>query len=65
MTGPDSPYGLASAPAGTLYIADFGNDRVVELPVRGVSGACPSRACTPRPDRPYHRRGATPAQGGY
>lgn len=41
MTGPDSPYGLASAPAGTLYIADFGNDRVVELPVRGGQRSLP------------------------
>ncbi|MDJ1641968.1 hypothetical protein [Streptomyces pakalii] len=26
---------LSSDPAGALYIADFNNDRVVKLPVRG------------------------------
>lgn len=35
LTGLDSPYRLASAPAGTPYIAGFDNDRVVELPVSG------------------------------
>ncbi|MFE7454951.1 NHL repeat-containing protein [Streptomyces griseus] len=34
-TGLDSPYGLAFDRSGALYVADFDNDRVVEVPVRG------------------------------
>ncbi|WP_455772013.1 hypothetical protein [Streptomyces microflavus] len=35
MTGLNSPYGLVFDPEGTLYVADFNNDRVVKLPMRG------------------------------
>ncbi|TQO28641.1 hypothetical protein FHX79_11429 [Streptomyces cavourensis] len=41
MAGLDSPYRLASAPAGTPYIADFDNDRG-ELPVRGGRRTLPA-----------------------
>ncbi|MFI7086389.1 hypothetical protein ACIBUR_22660 [Streptomyces anulatus] len=34
-TGLNSPYGLAFGPAGAPHIADFNNDRGVEVPVRG------------------------------
>ena len=40
-TGLNSPYGLAFDPAGALYIADFDNDRVVKLSVRGVQRTLP------------------------
>lgn len=40
-TGLNSPYGLAFGPAGALYIADFNNDRVVEVPVRGGQRTVP------------------------
>lgn len=47
MAGLDSPYRLASAPAGTLHIADFGNDRG-ELPVGGGRRTLPATdLCTP------------------
>lgn len=41
-TGLNSPYGLAFDPAGSLYIADFNNDRVVKLPVRGGQRTLPA-----------------------
>ncbi|MEQ4608055.1 hypothetical protein ABMX48_15220 [Streptomyces cavourensis] len=64
MAGLDSPYRLASAPAGTPYIADFDNDRG-SCRYAAAGAPCPPRACAPRPVRPYRRRGATPAQRGY
>ncbi|SCE48169.1 NHL repeat-containing protein, partial [Streptomyces sp. Termitarium-T10T-6] len=39
--GLNSPYGLAFDPAGALYVADFNNDRVVKLPVRGGQRTVP------------------------
>ncbi|MEU0360450.1 hypothetical protein [Streptomyces cyaneofuscatus] len=51
-TGPTRPTGMVLDASGDLCIAGTGN-----------SGPCPWRARTPRPDRPYRSRGATPAEG--
>ncbi|MEW1630704.1 hypothetical protein AB0387_25515 [Streptomyces sp. NPDC089173] len=61
------PIGLAPDAAGTLHIADFDNDRVVKLPMRGgqrtlpVAGLhTPAGVAVPPPARTGYRRPTEP-----